>query len=181
MIFCIGEIEQKFFCFTWHCVHIKALEYLGKKRFLSPPKNKMVSTSFCSKLVIKGQSHYAMSLLVLLLPMAFQCTHAYSISLLFEGTIKTLLNTLKRHPEVMWGNIAKTLPSWAPGYDHTMCVCVFCLVSVECFVFRNASCLFLVIPGGYLADITGKKGIFFFKIIKNPSIFMLCNALGLGH
>jgi hypothetical protein len=61
----------------------------------------MVSTSFCSKLVIKWQSHYAMSLLVLLLPMAFKCTHSYSISLLFEGTIETLLNTLKRHPEVM--------------------------------------------------------------------------------
>lgn len=44
-----------------------------------------------------------------------------------------------------------------------VCVCVFCLVSAECFVFRNASCLFLVIPGGYLADITGKKGNFFFQ------------------
>jgi hypothetical protein len=64
----------------------------------------LMTTSFCSKLVIKGQSHYARSLLVLLLPMAFQCTHSYSISLLFEGTIKTLFNTLTRHPEVMWGN-----------------------------------------------------------------------------
>jgi hypothetical protein len=38
-----------------------------------------------------------------------------------------------------------------------------------------------VIPGGYLTGITGKKGKKFLKINKNPSIFMLCNALGLGH
>jgi len=58
---------------------------------------------------------------------------------------------------------------------------VFCLVSSKCFVYQNASGLFLVIPGGYLADITAKKGKKFLKIIKNPSIFMLCNALGLEH
>ncbi len=68
--------------------------------------------------------------------MAFQCTRTYSISLLFEGTIKTLFNTLKRHPEDT---------RWVPyGYHR-------------------------------------KKGKKFFKINKNPSIFMLCNALRLGH
>jgi hypothetical protein len=140
MIFCVGEIERNSFCFTWHCVHTKALDYIGKMRFLAPPQ-KNGSDIFLFKLVVKGQSHYVVSLLVLLLPMAFQCTHSYWISLFFEGIIKTLFYTLKRHPEVMWGNIARTLPSWAPGYDHTMCVCVLsCLKQVFCL----SKCLWFV-------------------------------------
>jgi hypothetical protein len=69
---------------------------------------------------------------------------------------------LKRHPEVMWGNIAKTLPSWAPGYDHTMCVCFVLSQPSVLFSAMSLVC-FLWYPVGILRISQETKVIFFFQ------------------
>ncbi len=157
MIFCVGEIERNSFCFTWHCVHTKALDYIGKMRFLAPPPKKWFWHLFVQACRKRAKSLCSE-------PASFVVANGISIALTppeFHFFLKEQL----KHYSILWRDILKSCEGTSQGHylvEHKgmtiPCVCVFCLVSSQCFVFWNVSCLFLVIPGGYLADITRKKG-----------------------